>query len=118
MSLTIHLESDPSLEPGSELRGRVDWQTSVQQPKSVMISLLWHTEGKGTEDIEIVSQIEVKDPPISGSRDFSFQLPEFPWSFSGTLISLEWRLEASVEPGGLVEYQRLVLAPGGEEIRI
>ncbi|MEE8526722.1 MAG: hypothetical protein V3T72_22520 [Thermoanaerobaculia bacterium] len=118
MSLKIHLDSGTALEPGSEIRGKVEWQTAVERPKSVVISLLWHTEGKGTEDIEIIEQIEVEDPPVSGSRDFSFTLPDFPWSFSGTLVSLIWRVEASIEPGGVIEYQNLVSAPGGEEIRI
>jgi len=118
MSLKIHLDSGTSLEPGSEVRGKVEWQAAVERPESVMISLLWHTEGKGTEDVEIVDQIEIADPPVAGSRDFSFTLPAFPWSFSGTLVSLIWRVEASVEPGGGVEFQNLVSAPGGEEIRI
>ena len=65
-----------------------------------MISLLWHTEGKGTEDVEVVEQINVEDPPITGSHDFSFRVPDFPWSFSGTLISLIWAVEASLDPGG------------------
>jgi hypothetical protein len=118
MSLTIHLESDTSLEPGAEVRGRVEWQAAVERPESVVISLLWHTEGKGTEDVAIVDQVEIDDPPVAGSRDFSLRLPDFPWSFSGTLISLLWRVEASVEPGGGVEFQNLVSAPGGEEIRL
>lgn len=118
MGMRIHLDSGIALEPGSEVRGKVEWQADVERPKSVMISLLWHTEGKGTEDVEIVEQIEIDDPPVSGSRDFSFTLPTFPWSFSGTLVSLIWRVEASVEPGGGVEFQDLVSAPGGEEIRI
>ena len=82
------------------------------------ISLLWHTEGKGTEDVEIVDQIEIENPPAAGRREFSFTLPDFPWSFSGTLVSLVWRVEVGIEPEGLVEHVNLVSAPGGEEIRL
>lgn len=117
MAIDIHLDA-AALEPGSELRGKVTWQAGVEQPRSVTISLLWHTEGKGTEDVEIVDQIEVENPPVSGSREFSFTLPGFPWSFSGTLVSLVWRVEVGIEPGGLVDYRNLVSAPGGEEIRL
>ena len=118
MAITIHLDSGAALEPGSEVRGRVDWQAAVERPETVMISLLWYTEGKGTEDVEIVDQIEIEDPPAAGSREFSFTLPDFPWSFSGTLVSVLWRVEASIEPDGGGEHVGLVSAPGGEEIRI
>ena len=52
MSLEIRLE-ETALEPGSELRGRVDWRAGGNAVDSVVISLLWYTEGKGTEDVEI-----------------------------------------------------------------
>ncbi len=118
MSLEIHLDTATALEPGAEVRGRIEWQVEIRHAKSLMISLLWHTEGKGDEDVEIVEQIEFDNPPAIGNRDFSFLLPEFPWSFSGTLISLIWAVEASIEPGGAVERLSLVSAPGGEEVRL
>ncbi|MCP3956402.1 MAG: hypothetical protein GY719_00975 [bacterium] len=118
MSMRIHLDGGTSFEPGAEVRGRAEWQAGDEAPRSVLISLLWHTEGKGTEDIEIVEQIELEHPPASGSRDLTFRLPDFPWSFSGALISLVWAIEASLEPGGTVERVDLISAPGAEEIRL
>ncbi len=117
MSLRLDLES-AALEPGAELRGRAEWQAEAGRPESVLISLMWHTEGKGTEDVEILEQIEVESPPPSGRRDFAFRLPGFPWSFSGRLVSLVWAVEASLEPEGAVERVSFVAAPGGEEIRL
>ncbi len=115
MSLEIQLE-DTALEPGSELRGRVDWRAEGGSVESVIVSLLWYTEGKGTEDVEVVEQAEVEYPSIQGSHDVSFRLPDFPWSFSGTLISLVWAVEASLEPDGAVERVILVSAPEAREI--
>ena len=116
--MQVHLEGGTSFEPGDEVRGRAEWQAGDEAPRSVLISLLWHTEGKGTEDIEIVEQIEFEHPPRAGSREFSFQLPDFPWSFSGTLISLVWSIEASLEPEGGVERVGLISAPRAEEVRL
>ncbi len=115
MSVRIHLD-DTAFEPGSEVRGRVDWQPDGPARASVLISLLWHTEGKGIEDVEIVDQIQIELPRPHGHRDFSFRLPDFPWSFSGTLVSLIWAVEASLEPKGTVERVTVVSAPGSERI--
>ncbi len=117
MSLEVHLE-ETALEPGSELRGRVDWRAEGDSIESVLVSLLWYTEGKGTEDVGIVEQVEVDHPSMQGGHDFSFRLPDFPWSFSGTLVSLVWAVEASVEPDGAVERVPLVSAPGAREIKL
>ena len=111
----VHLEGD-RFEPGSLLEGRVDWDAGGERPERMMISLLWHTAGKGTEDVTVVDQVEVVGPSRLGSRRFEFSLPAFPWSFSGTLISLIWSVEASLEPKGALSRADLVLAPGAEEI--
>ncbi len=118
MTLQIHLDDPNAYQPGDEIRGRVTWQSLQRQPKSVLISLLWHTEGKGTEDVEIIEQITVDGPSASGSREISFILPGFPWSFSGTLLSLVWAIEASLEPAGEVTRVNIVSAPGAEEIQL
>ncbi len=117
MSLEIRLD-DTAFEPGAEVRGRVDWQPDGPAREAVLISLLWHTEGKGTEDVEIVDQIQIEMPRSHGHRDFRFRLPDFPWSFAGTLVSLVWAVEASLEPKGAVERVAIVSAPGGEVIRL
>lgn len=115
--IEVHLES-ARFEPGSRLEGRVDWDAGGEAPERLSISLLWHTAGKGTEDVTVVDQIEVERPSRMGSRELAFDLPGFPWSFSGTLVSLVWSVEASLEPGGAVSRVDLVLAPGAEEIRL
>ena len=113
--LQVHLESD-RFEPGARVEGRVDWDASEERPERMVISLLWHTAGKGSEDITIIDQVKVSAPSRIGSRRFEFALPDFPWSFSGTLISLIWSVEASLEPKGAVSRVDVVVAPGGEEI--
>ena len=118
MTLSIHLDEGTSYEPGSRVSGRVEWRVEGEPPDKLLISLLWHTEGKGTEDVEIIEQQDVDHPGLVGQHCFEVQLPSFPWSFSGTLISLIWAIEASLEPGGTVERIDLVSAPGAEEVRL
>lgn len=116
-SIQVHLETT-SCEPGARVEGRIDWDAGGERVETLMVSLLWHTSGKGTEDIEIVDQITVEGPGPQGSHAFSFALPDFPWSFSGTLVSLVWSVEASLEPKGAVARTDFVSAPGAEEIRL
>ena len=118
MSVQIHLDDDTAFEPGAEVRGRVEWQPDGPARESLQISLLWHTEGKGAEDVRIVDQVQVDLPRPHGHRDFSFRLPNFPWSFTGKLVSLVWAVEASLEPKGAVERVSIVSAPGGVAIEL
>jgi hypothetical protein len=46
------------------------------------------------------------------------RLPETPYSFSGRLISLLWALELVAPPSKTVGRQELVVAPGGQEVRL
>ena len=112
----LRLELDGStFEPGERVSGRVRWQLLEEQVKTLLISLVWHTEGKGTEDAETVAQVEIPSPAPTGNERFSFDLPAYPWSFSGTLISLVWTVEASLEPRGDLERAELLVAPGRQE---
>jgi len=115
--LVIHLDAD-DFEPGEVVTGRVEWDGLERRPELLLVSLLWFTEGKGTEDIEVVDDVKVQHPAPLGSQVFSLKLPNFPWSFSGTLVSLVWAVEVTFEPRGAVERVNLVAAPGGDEIRL
>lgn len=119
MSVQIQLDGDStSFEPGADIRGRVDWQPDGPARMSMMISLIWFTQGKGIEDVTVVDQIQIDHPRPHGHRDFKFRLPDFPWSFSGSLISLTWAVEASLEPKGTVERVTVISAPGGEKVKL
>lgn len=114
--LRIEIEGgNRSFEPKSTLSGTASW--SVQNPlEEVSLRLFWYTQGKGDQDVEIVAEERFRSPAQSERREFSFTLPEGPYSFSGKLISLLWALELIVQPGGEVHRQELVLAPGGQEL--
>lgn len=74
------------------------------------VRLFWYTEGKGTQDLEIVATQRLD----AGGR-FRLDLPAAPYSFSGKLISLIWAVEVAGEASGAPRAELLV-SPDGAEI--
>lgn len=102
--------------PLEELRGRVRWELGGRRVDSIEVQLLWHTEGKGTQDADVVETVTVEQPPARGERTFTIQLPAGPYSCSGKLLSIVWKLQAVIEPGDDVTQADLVIAPGDAEV--
>ena len=103
--------------PGAELAGEVVWHTDAE-PGPVELRLFWHTEGKGTRDVEVVSRIKFNGPARQDRRDFSFQLPASPYSFSGKLISVIWALELVLPSTNETERLEIVISPTEAEIAL
>jgi len=100
--------------PGEEIRGTATW-SGEKAPRQAEIRLFWHTEGKGTRDSAVVETVVLENPLAEDSRAFVFRAPDFPYSFSGRLISLIWGVELVFDSGD-APFAGLVLAPGGVEI--
>lgn len=113
--IRVELDSTQA-EPGGLISGRVGWRSD--DGGRARVSLVWHTEGKGSEDSETVAQREWRTTGASGKAEFAFRAPAYPWSFSGTLISLIWTVEASLEPRGDLDRVDVVIAPGGREMEL
>lgn len=105
-----------SFRPLEELRGRVRWMLDGARVDSIAVQLLWHTQGKGTQDADVVETVTIEQPPPRGERTFSIQLPAGPYSCSGKLLSIVWKLQTVVEPGDDVTQTDLVIAPGDAEV--
>jgi len=110
-------ENRTAFAPGETLAGAADW-TCDQPPTSAEVRLCWLTQGKGTEDAEIVETVTFDSPKATDLRPFSFVAPEAPYSFSGKLISLLWAVELVLEPGEVCERVEIVIAPDGREVLI
>lgn len=102
---------------GDEIAGTVRWELE-EVPKSVELQLFWFTSGKGTEDIQIADTIYLENPLMQEERDFSFICPEGPYSFSGSLISLQWAIEAIVEPSEETSRKVIVISHTGNEVEL
>lgn len=101
--------------PGEALRGQVAWRVA-ETPRTVSLRLFCYTEGKGTQDVQIVETKEFDAPTSAEERAFEFSLPTGPYSFSGKLVSLLWALELVVGDNGPVERIEITLSPSAQEI--
>jgi len=101
--------------PGETVEGTVSWQ--LDQPAvTVELRLFWYTQGKGDQDVGVVSTTPFGNPEIQDRRAFRVQLPDGPYSFSGKLISLVWALELVVEPGSRASRTEITVSPTRMEI--
>jgi hypothetical protein len=114
--LTIDIEGGRrNFSPAETLAGRVSWTVDFD-PKSVELRLFWYTAGKGTQNVGLVTTMPFGTPVRSDRRDFRLNLPEEPFSCSGSLVSIVWALELIVEPAGRTERVEFTMAPGGTEV--
>ena len=103
--------------PGEELTGYVTWMLD-KLPGKVELRLFWRTEGKGTKDVNIVDKIIFDNARQQERRDFRFQLPNGPYSFSGRLISLIWALELVLGAAWGTERLEIIISPTKSEITL
>jgi hypothetical protein len=115
-TLTIQLEqNETAFRPGDVVAGTVSWRLE-DQVREVELCLLWYTQGKGDDDAGLVKTVTFEQPSPSDQRRFRFTLPNGPYSFSGSLISLTWALELSTRPGDSCERKEITVGPTGREI--
>ncbi len=114
--LSIALDEDKAaFAPRATVRGTVRWSLDAA-PRRLELSLFWYTAGKGTRDVGVIETLPFDEPGAVGWKDFSFTLPDGPYSFSGKLISLLWALELTCSPGPETVRREIVLSPTGKEI--
>ena len=106
MSVDLTLERT-EFEPGEAVCGTA----RAEGRGKVVVSLLWFTSGRGTEDVGVVAREEGE---VDGelALPFELRLPTTPWTFSGRLVSVQWAVEVSLEPGGEVTRVAIVSGPG------
>lgn len=100
--------------PGDVLHGYAEWQLE-DAPQSAEVRLSWYTEGKGDQDVYVARHEPLDNALAVDARDFEFELPDQPYSFSGKLITLCWALELIID-GEHSKRIDLVIAPDRQEI--
>ncbi len=102
-------------EPGETIPIVAEWSLD-DHATEIEIRLVWHTEGKGDTDMDVVNTIDIKSPALRDTYRDSMQLPTKPYSFSGKLVSLLWGLELVVLPSEESTRLGITIAPGGNEV--
>ncbi|WP_442507092.1 hypothetical protein SH528x_005989 [Novipirellula sp. SH528] len=95
MSVTL-CRDDAMYEVGDQLTAH--WRVSrvpLDQLQGIEISVLWHTEGKGDEDLHVhhfhrLDEQQLRQAGLAGSQSLSCTLPYTPLSYHGTLIRVCW----------------------------
>jgi hypothetical protein len=114
--LSIALEADKAtFAPRETIHGTIQWNLDAN-PRHLELSLFWYTAGKGTRDVGVAQTLRFDEAGVYGSKDFSFPLPEGPYSFSGKLISLLWAMELTAAPSSETVRREITLSPTGREI--
>jgi hypothetical protein len=110
-------ENITTFRPGESIAGAVLWELE-KAPELAEVRLIWFTRGKGTEDGAVVETVKLDSPPAADTREFTFQAPNGPYSFSGTLIALIWAVEFVAKPGSQFERVEITIAPDGRQIAL
>ena len=103
--------------PGEKITGTLRWNIP-ENPESVELSLFWRTEGKGTQDTQLIERKKFESPGTLAQKDFAFKIPPQPYSFSGRLISIIWALEATAYPEEQTTRQQITISPTGKEVTL
>lgn len=114
MNLTVVTDRD-AYAPGDELQVIAAWDGADEVPE-VVLRLVWQTAGKGTEDSEVVWEKRCAGGGAVGEVREAVRLPVGPYSCSGSLITIQWLVEAQI--GRDHADQRFTLAPGGVEVSL
>lgn len=117
MSKPINIQLDATdFAPGSTVTGKVIWATGPTN-QALELRLFWFTEGRGTQDIEVVDELSYDTTSRhQGDEDFVLHLPSAPLSFSGQLVSLQWAVEAVAIQDGVSEKENITVSLTGKEV--
>ncbi len=116
--LTVTLDNDlTEFAPGQIIGGIAGWNRE-EPPKEAVLRLFWYTEGRGTQDVNVVEEMEF--PVLSAQHEerFQFTLPDQPYSYSGAITSVQWALELVLNKGKEVQRVDILISPWTEKLTL
>lgn len=101
--------------PGEAIEGVVRW-SDEKTPRGLTVSLVYRTEGRGTQDSATVAEESLAPNGGPGEVSFRVKAPEAPYTFDGSLISLRWYVVAGAR-GETVE-AAITVSPWVQPLRL
>jgi hypothetical protein len=97
--VTIRLDRQPAdYRHGDELTGSIAWQGG--EASAVELSVLWHTEGRGVEDLGVhhFERLASDTAPLLAGVEhrFATRLPATPSSYEGLVVKVCWCVRGRV----------------------
>lgn len=102
-AISLRLIGDQrTYRPGDELTG--EYFVNCSDPidiKSVEVSVLWLTEGKGDEDLDVhyfdrITNDNGQHVDFRQSQRFKTELPNSPLSYDGAIVKIHWSVRVRV----------------------
>lgn len=86
--------TDPSTarKPGDTLEIDGAWELDLR-PLVREARLVWYIQSQGAPEARVVATQEVRRANEKGTQRFQFTLPEWPYSYTGRLFSLQWAVD-------------------------
>jgi hypothetical protein len=88
--------------PGDVVQGSVTlYPDDDVKCDHLYVRLGWHTEGRGTRYREQANELDIYQGQLRNGMpqafEFSFTLPEEPWSYEGHYVSVVWAVTVQVD---------------------
>jgi hypothetical protein len=121
MIAEIKLDRDDArYRPGEAVSGAVEWSFPAV-PNGAALCVRWRAEGKGSPDAGSPIAVQFEDARAIDGRAFRVVLPSMPYSFSGKVLSIVWRVELVVRHHRIgrekIEVFRVItMSPTGDPI--
>jgi hypothetical protein len=98
--IEVRLERE-AYQPGELLAGAFVVYAEDEQPNTVELSVLWHTSGKGDEDMQVLHFREWPSREGAASilgqpQEVTLTLPRSPLNYDGFLIKVHWCVRVRV----------------------
>ena len=83
-------------QPGETLSGEYRLESlSLAEPAAIELSVVWHTEGQGDEDLAVhyferIDRDERPEVDFRRPQRFSVALPRSPLSYEGAIVKIRW----------------------------
>ena len=114
LSLTL-TDGRKDFEPGEEIEFAAQWELD-EPTEAIELRAVWRTSGKGETDVGTAGMLRFDHPSPVETRRMKLRLPDAPYSFSGQLVSLSWRLELVALPSEAFDHCEITIAPAGREV--